>query len=127
MSYIFFNANPMNNLVIDCTVRAISNAMHISWDEAYIGLTMQGFVMKDMPSSNRVWGAYLKMHGFKRNVIPNTCPDCYSVSQFCSDHPIGTYLLGTGSHVVSVINGDYYDTWDSGDEVPIYYWERSEH
>ena len=27
-------------------------------------------------------------------------------------------------HVIAVENGDYYDNWDSGDEVPIYYWER---
>ena len=94
MSFILYNANPSNNLVIDCTVRALSKALGISWDEAYIGLTMQGFVMKDMPSSNRVWGAYLKAHGFQRKVIPNTCPDCYSVAQFCYDHPFGTFLLG---------------------------------
>ena len=45
--------------------------------------------------------------------------------QFSYDHPEGEYILGTGNHVVTVINGDYYDTWDSGNEIPIYYFERT--
>jgi hypothetical protein len=28
--------------------------------------------------------------------------------------------------VVAVVDGDYYDTWDCGDEVPVYYFEREE-
>lgn len=27
-------------------------------------------------------------------------------------------------HVVCVQDGYYYDSWDSGNEIPIYYWER---
>ena len=32
------------------------------------------------------------------------------------------YLIGTGSHAVAVIDGDYYDSWDSGNEIPAYFW-----
>ena len=28
-------------------------------------------------------------------------------------------------HVVAVIDGNYYDTWDSGDKIPIYYWYKA--
>lgn len=80
--------------------------------------------MYDMPSSNEVWGAYLKSIGYKKYVIPNTCPDCYTVRDFCNDNPTGRFLLATGSHVIAVIDGDYYDTWDSGDEVPVYYFTK---
>ena len=27
-------------------------------------------------------------------------------------------------HVVTVQDGKYYDTWDSGNEIPVYYWEK---
>lgn len=80
--------------------------------------------MGDMPSSNSVWGAYLYRHGFRRDIILNSCPDCYTVIDFCMDHPYGLYILATGTHVVAVENGNYYDSWDSGDEIPIYYWQR---
>jgi len=126
MSFVLYNPNPENNLVIDCTVRAISKATGQSWDETYIGLAVEGYVIKDMSNSNRVWGQYVKRLGFKRHSIPNTCPDCYTVKQFCVDHPRGTFILATGNHVVAVVNGDYYDTWDSGDEIPIYVWSKGD-
>lgn len=124
--FIRTNPNPASNLVGDCVIRAISILTNKSWDYVYDEIALQGKLMYDMPSSNAVWGAYLHELGYERNVIPNTCPACYSVIQFCEDHPHGKYLLATGTHVVTVIDGDYYDTWDSGDEVPIYYFTKEE-
>jgi hypothetical protein len=79
-----------------------------------------------MPSSNHVWGQYLKEQGYRRKVLPEECPSCYTVKDFCGEYPHGRYLLATGSHVVAVVDGDYYDTWDSGDENPVYYFERAD-
>lgn len=126
MAFKNCNPNPYNNLVIDCTVRAISIATGQSWDETYIGLAVEGYVIKDMSNSNRVWGSYVKRLGFKKFSLPNTCPDCYTVKQFCVDYPRGTFLLATGNHVVTVVDGDYYDTWDSGDEIPVYFWTKGD-
>jgi hypothetical protein len=124
MSYISFNPNPRRNSVGDCVIRAISKVTNQDWDTTYLGVALQGYIVKDMPSSNNVWGGYLYSKGFNRYVIPNTCPDCYTIKDFCKDNPKGTFLLATGTHAVSVIDGNYYDTWDSGDEVPIYYWRK---
>lgn len=124
--FVYYNANPINNLVIDCTVRAISAVTGKSWDETYIGLVVKGYEMKDMPNSNRVWHEYLKDLNYSRSIIPDTCPNCYTVADFCVDHPRGIYLLATGDHVIAVIDGSYYDTWDSGNCVPIYYWTERE-
>lgn len=124
MNYIFFNPNPSRKTVGDCVIRAISTAMNRSWEEVYLDVMRKGFELHDMPSSNNVWSAYLKSKGFRRYAIPDTCPDCYTVQDFCIDHPYGTFILATGSHVVAVMNGNYYDTWDSGNEVPIFYWRK---
>ena len=124
--FIRTNPNPASNLVGDCVIRAISILLNKSWDYVYDEVTLQGKLMFDMPSSNAVWGAYLHDLGYKRKVIPNTCPNCYSIVQFCEDNPQGKYLLATGTHVVTVIDGDYYDTWDSGDEIPIYYFTKED-
>jgi hypothetical protein len=122
--WIYTNVNPKANLVGDCVVRAISLATDQDWDSAYIAVVTFGYNMKDMPSSNAVWGAYLKHLGFRRYVIPNECPDCYTVEDFCKDHSKGTFILATGTHAVTAIDGDYYDTWDSGRELPIYYFKK---
>lgn len=83
-----------------------------------MNIMIYGFMMSDMPSANRVWREYLRSKGFKKYLIPDSCPNCYTVKDFCIDHPIGTYILGidgsSSGHVVVVKNGDYYDSWDSG-------------
>lgn len=124
MGFINYNSNPKRKLVGDCVIRAISKTMNRDWEDTYIDIMLQGFSMHDMPSSNDVWGTYLARHGFKRYVIPDTCPDCYTVNQFVTDNPDLTGILATGTHVVAVGDGNYYDTWDSGNEIPIYYWRK---
>lgn len=85
-----------------------------------------------MPEANHVWASYLRSEGFRRYSIPDTCPVCYTVKDFCVDHPYGTYLLVIvnhgigGGHVVAVCDGNYYDVWDSGNEIPTYYWVKEE-
>lgn len=126
MSYLYYNPNPENRMVGDCVIRGISKVLNQSWDETYMDICMRGFEIKDMPSANYVWESYLFSKGFIRNLLPDTCPNCYTVRDFCLDHPYGTFLLATGSHVVAVEDGHYFDAWDSGNEIPIYYWEQGE-
>lgn len=120
----YINPNPYGNLVGDCTVRAISIILNKDWHETYLYLAMRGYMIGDMSSSNATWGSFLKSRGFRRYVIPNECPDCYTIRDFCMDHPRGEYIVATGTHVVAVIDGDYYDTWDSGYQIPTYYWKK---
>ena len=80
--------------------------------------------LSDMPSANRVWGAYLRENGFRRYIVDDHGQHVYTVDDFCRDHPTGTYVLGIDGHVVCVKDGHYWDTWDSGQEIPIYYWEK---
>lgn len=122
--WVYYNPNPYGAKTGDCVVRAISAATKQDWDKTYTGLTFQGFVLKDMPSSNYVWAEYLKSKGFERKVIPNTCPVCYTVEDFASDHPRGVYVIGTGTHCVTVIDGNIYDSWDSRGEVATCYFEE---
>lgn len=122
--FVYANPNPNNSLVGDCVIRAISIAIDQDWLTTYDDITSKGRTLYDMPSSNSVWNAYLIDQGFVKRTIPDSCPECYRITDFCWDHSIGEFLVATGTHVVAVIDGDYYDTWDSGDEVPIYFYER---
>lgn len=126
MGYVFYNPNPSEKFVGDCVIRGISKVENESWEDVYIGISVKGLLMRDMPSSNAVWGSYLQSKGYTRHSIPSMCPDCYSVFDFSEDHKQGIYLLATGTHVVAVVNGDYYDAWDSGNEIPAYYWVKEE-
>lgn len=124
--WIKYNPNPVGRSVGDCAVRAVSKALNIPWEQAYLTIVINGYAMGDMPSSNSVWGAVLRQNGFKRTSIENTCPDCYTAKDFCEDHPKGTFVLGFGNHVATVVDGNLYDSWDSLSELPQYYWFKEE-
>lgn len=119
-----YNPNPNGARVGDCVIRAISKALNKSWVDTYLDLCLSGLKLSDMPNANHVWGSYLRKKGFIRSILPDTCPDCYTVKDFCKEHNHGTYILALNGHVICVSNGDYYDTWDSGDEIPMYYWKE---
>ena len=122
--WIEYNANPIGKHVGDCTIRAISKVLNEPWGKIYLDVLMHGYMMCDMPSSNSVWGAYMVAQGFKKRLIPDELPTGYTVKDFCDEHPIGTFLLVLNGHTVAVCDGDYYDTFDVGNEYPIYYFER---
>ena len=122
----FYNPNPHGNRAIDCTVRALCKALDTDWDTAFCMIAAKAFDLGNMPSANVVWGAVLRERGFEREIIPNTCPDCYTAADFITDHPQGTYVLTFENHVATVVDGILYDTWDSTNEIPLYYFHRKD-
>ena len=99
--------------------------MEQTWEETYAGLSLEGFLRGDLPNADSVWGPYLREHGFTRHLLPDTCPDCYTVADFAEEHTNGTYILSMpGRHVVAVVDGTIFDSWDSSGEVPVYYWTK---
>ena len=124
--YSEYNPNPRGKRVGDCVIRALSKATGKSWEETYIELCLLGYIMGDIASSNRVWDNYLKTQGFTRHIVSTECLDCYTISDFCEEYPQGVYVIGTGSHAVCVIDSVIYDSWDSSDETPIYFYRKEE-
>ena len=124
-NWVMYNPNPIyGNRVGDCTVRAISKALGQDWETTYLGLSAYGFIRGDMPNANHVWGTYLKRNGFRQYIVYDYGKDIYTVNDFCIDNPDGTYILAIDGHVVCVVDGKFYDTWDSSGEIPLYYWKR---
>lgn len=122
--WVEYNPNPAQARAGDCAVRAISKALNIDWESAYAKVAVNGFLMGDVISSNAVWGSVLRQNGFTREIIPNSCPDCYTLADFSKDHPKGTFVVALPGHVACVVDGDIYDSWDSSELVPLYYWRE---
>ena len=123
--YIEYNPNPVSRKVNDCSVRAIAKALDTDWETAYVKTAMNGFAMGDMPNADSVWGAVLRQNGFKKETIPDSCPDCYTAEDFAHDNPVGTFVLGFGGHVATIVDGNLYDSWNSSKEIPVYVWRKS--
>lgn len=127
MAYRFFNPNPLGKFVGDCTIRAICAVTGLDWYEIHRQQSDLSRIMADMPSSDDVWWELLRLHGFRKVKLLDSCPDCYTVADFSYDHPSGLFVLGPKEHAIAVIDGDWYDTWDSGATVPLYYLRREKY
>lgn len=125
--YEYYEPNPVRTGAIDCSTRALAKALDVSWEQAYAMKCANGFLMGNEGVSDEVWGSVLRQHGFSRRMVPDTCPDCYTVEQFCEDHPDGgTYVVKSEDHVATVKSGILYDSWPSQHKVVIYYWYKGE-
>lgn len=118
----YTNLNPAKKNVGDCVVRAICLATGKTWLSVYDDICLVGRQEYDMPNADVVWGRYLHELGFEPFILPNRRPQCVTINQFCQMFPRGTFIIGTGSHAVAVVDGDYYDSWDSGDQIASYFW-----
>lgn len=122
--YIKYQPNPRGIQTDDCVIRALTKALDVDWDTASVYAIVQQIRDSDLYVKNYVWGNLLLRNGFTKHHIPDTCPDCFTVEDFAKEHPHGLYILGTGEHAVAVVDGDWYDTFDSGAMIPIVYYEK---
>jgi hypothetical protein len=119
--YINYDANPSGSPTGDCVIRAIATITKRPWRDIHWDLAILSNQRYKMMDDNVIWHEYLKNLGFKIYAIQ----DPYMrIKDFCNSHPYGEYILGTGRHVVAVIDGNYYDAWDSGNEFPVFYWRK---
>lgn len=120
--WIKANPNPEGKEVPDCVIRAIAIALNMPWLQVFDELCAVARNEFNIPSSDSVWGLYLYSKGFEPFLLPEACPRCVTIDEFTKWFPIGIYIIGTGSHAVAVIDGNYFDSWDSGLEVPTFFW-----
>ena len=124
MAWEMYEPNPIRTGAIDCAVRAIAKALDVSWEKAHVMLSVNSFLMGSVQVDDDVWGSILRQHGFKRQIVSNSCPNCYTVDMFCEDHPKGTYVVKSQDHVATVRNGTLFDSWPSGGKTVLYFWYR---
>lgn len=122
--YKYYQPNPQNKKTDDCVIRALTKALDCDWETASVYAMTQQIRDSDIFIKNYVWGNLLLRNGYTRHPLPNTCPACYTVRDFAEDFKRGTYIVGTGDHVLAVIDGDWYDSFDSGEMIPIIYYRK---
>jgi hypothetical protein len=121
----YYNPNPSKKEVGDCVVRAFCKALGKNWDEVYLELCLLGLELKAMPNCDVTWKAFAERNGFIKHSIKvpkgSRRPTVYSFSE---QHKKGTYILNVANHIVTVVDGYYYDTWDSGDKSLYGFYEK---
>lgn len=115
--YRYMNMNPNGNNIEDCTIRAISVAEGLTWDEAYDKLSKSARKLRLMMSSVDAIEEYLDLH-YERVPIRE-----YTVGKFIENHPRGIYLITMRGHITVLKNGINYDTFDSSEREIWCAWE----
>ena len=111
----------------DCAVRSICKAEGLEWLDAYDLMHKISREVYDVLNSKKGFEHILKTLGYTYTGISNkkgtTRP---TVNSFALEHKEGTYVCIVANHYVTVQDGYFYDTWDSGSCSLYGYWEKAE-
>lgn len=109
--YKYYNANTHNNFVDDCTIRAISLAEDLTWNEAYYKLSnlarKSGLMMDDVNF----------IEDYLDDRYKRECSEKTSVGDFVNKHSKGIYLITMPNHITVSVNGTIFDTFDCSDRI----------
>lgn len=109
------NKKDIKDKYADCVIRALTKVMNKTWIEVFNELIPYAIEMQCMPNEKACYERYLKDNGFEYHGISNKKGSKRpTVESFTKEHKVGTFFLNVANHVVSVMDGTYYDTWDSG-------------
>ena len=125
-----FNANPKKRVTGDCTFRAICTALEKPWETVVMEMAevscRTGYAINDKKGIER----YLKEQGWIKMPQPKKANGTkYTGKQFCKN--INRFGLGKtlrvianigGHHIVAIVDGKVWDTWDSTDGCVGNYW-----
>lgn len=130
--YVFYNPNPLQRFHkdgtpmkwkhCDCTVRAICKAENTDWESAYKLLFEIGLEHYMMPCDPELLNIAFAGMGYLRHTFKNT--ERIPLKKFAETHKQGTFIASMPGHVVAVVNGKYYDAFDSGDFYITSYWKQ---
>ena len=104
--YEYYNANAVDKLDEDCTIRAISCATGKSWDYVYEHLSDLAQERGTMMDNSEFIVDYLDRRYERVPVFKKT------IGEISSKYPHNVLLITTRGHITCSKNGIVYDTWD---------------
>ena len=109
----------------DCVIRCFTKVLNKTWVEVYDELIPYGREMQCMPNCRPCYEKYLADKGFTYEGISNKKgTNRPTIDSFAKEHKEGVYVLRVAHHLVAVVDGNYYDTWDSGHKSLYGFWYK---
>lgn len=137
-TFHWYNANPHNKYTDDCVIRAICTAMNKPWETVFTDLFEIGKHYGLMPTDKKCFERYLQKNGWVKRKQPRKDDNTkYTGDEFCEilqhydcEYMIEAYTDETvianigGHHIVAIIEGRVWDTWNSTDGCIGNYWTK---
>lgn len=129
-TFHFYNANPKGKYTGDCVIRAISTAIQKPYEQVYRELLEVALKTGYSIASKECYSKYLEKQGWKKCNQPRKADNtkytgeewCKLVQQYTFNYPDKIVAHIGGNHIVAIINGKVWDTWDSTDGCIGNYW-----
>ena len=109
--YKYYNNNPHNRHIDDCTLRAISLLTNRSWNEVYEELSHlanQDSLMMD---------SVVFLEDYLDDRYPRECHYSKTIGEFANEYPYGKYAVSTNGHLTAIVNGNIMDTFDPSNRI----------
>lgn len=133
----FHNANPKGKRTTDCVTRALSTALEIPYETVVRELAELQIKTGYDSADSTLYGKYLKSKGWVKHRQPRCYDNTkYTGKAFCCEIRAGyggnfpeleyqriIAHIG-GHHIVAIVNGKVWDTWDSTDGCIGNYWVK---
>lgn len=111
----------------DCVIRSLCKATGKDWLTVFDELTPIAREEQAVHNCKQVYERYLISQGFTYTGISNKKGTKRpTVEKFAKEHKQGTYVLRVANHLVTAVDGKFYDTWDSGSCCLYGYWTKEE-
>lgn len=124
--WIKYNPNPQNNNTGDCSIRAYCKAENLDWNDAYDMASKLGKEMAMICDDHKVVDKILTERFGYEYTKGERGSKKKTVNEFAIEHPKGKFILWVHAHVVALIDGYYYDSWDSGNRKVNGYYTKEE-
>lgn len=111
MAYKYYNNNPSNRHIDDCSLRAIALLTNRNWHDVYeelSSLANQDSLMMD---------SVVFIEDYLDNRYPRECHYSKTIGEFASEYLYGKYAVTTNGHITAVIDGVIYDTFDPSNMI----------
>ena len=117
----------------DCVVRALTKVMSKTWMQVFDDLISYAKNLQCMPNGKQCYKPFQKKS--KKNkkkkkkityhgISNKKCSKRPTVDRFAKDHKSGIFFLNVANHCIAVVDGYYYDTWESGSCCLYGYWDK---
>lgn len=125
MAYKYYQPNKMDikDKYGDCVIRAFCKAYNKTWLEAFRELIPYAEKLQMMPNATEVIKAYVEAHGGVWHGIKAEKGRKRMTVKELAKYTKGVHIAKVAHHIVCIIDGDWFDTFDSGNK-PVYgHWE----
>lgn len=112
------------NVSSDCVIRALTKLLNLDWKTVFEELYCIAKSKQRMLNDGEVVEQYLTDNHFVKHIIHRKRNEKQlRLKEFAEQYNMGAYFCWARSHVVAVIDGIIYDSWDSSNICLYEYWK----